>query len=82
MRGLLVDIDSGLRRSIPAAQLLVQQHAGAGAALAIDVAQPGTAQVSSAVEPRVGGHRDQEAVVAVHQPDHGHLAVAYHTIEL
>ena len=57
------------------AQLVVEQHPGAGAALAVDVAQAGTGEVGDAGQPQRVAGGDQKTLVAVHQPDHGQLGI-------
>ena len=54
----------------PGGQLLVEQHPGAGAALPVDVTQLGPLEVVDPGEPERVAGRDDEALVAVHQPDH------------
>ena len=55
------------------AQRVVEQHPGAGAALAVDVAQLGAREVGEAGQSQRVAGCDQQTLVAVDQPHHGQL---------
>ena len=54
-------------------ELVIEEHAGAGATLPVDVAQFGTGQVFDARYPRRVAAPDDQTLIAVHEPDHSDL---------
>ncbi len=58
-----------------AGQLMVEQGPGAGAALAVDVAQVGFGEVVDAGQAERVAGGDDEALVSVDEPDHGDVGV-------
>ena len=65
----------GGRVDSPSGQLLVEQHPRPGAALPVDVPQPGSGEVVDPGQSERVARRDDQALLAVHEPDDGDLVL-------
>jgi hypothetical protein len=63
-------------------ELVVEQDAGPGAALAVHVAQSGAREVVDPGQPQRVAGRDDQALVAVQESDHSDVSPSQHSIDV